>query len=344
MSSTQLATDKILFNNFRAALYDCDAKQLRRQLTELFTEDCEIHLAHPLGTMTGPDSLYDMGYAPLLEAIPDLERRDFIVVGDGGKQGWIGSGGYYTGVFEKPWLNIPATRHIVTMRYVEYFRFENEKIVEMYALWDIPQIMMQARAWPMPPSLGREMNWPGPASHDGVVLEPYDESRAAKSMALVDAMLRGLEKHSEGGAGAMGLEHYWHPKMNWYGPSGIGSSRRVSGFRNWHQIPFLNALPDRVARLSEDSQAPYFSDGDYVAFCGWPGLDATVSGDGWMGIAAAGQKITLRSLDFWRCEKDTIRENWVMVDILDIYHQLGVDVLARMEAMTVDRQLNPPAL
>ena len=43
----------------------------------------------------------------------------------------------------------------------------------------------------------------------------------------------------------MQLERYWHPKMNWYGPTGIGTARRIAGFRNWHQIPFLKAMPDR---------------------------------------------------------------------------------------------------
>ena len=47
----------------------------------------------------------------------------------------------------------------------------------------------------------------------------------------------------------MELDRYWHPKMNWYGPAGIGSMRRISGFRNWHQIPFLKAMPDRVPYL-----------------------------------------------------------------------------------------------
>jgi hypothetical protein len=38
----------------------------------------------------------------------------------------------------------------------------------------------------------------------------------------------------------------------------------------------------------------------------------------------------MRSLDFWRCEDDLIRENWVLVDLLHVYRQIGVDVLARM--------------
>ena len=67
-------------------------------------------------------------------------------------------------------------------------------------------------------------------------------------------------------------------------------------------------------------------------------MTATITGDGWMGIAPAGQKITMRSLDFWRCEEGLIRENWVLVDLLDVYTQIGVDVFRRMEEFTYDRQ------
>ena len=49
-----------------------------------------------------------------------------------------------------------------------------------------------------------------------------------------------------------------------------------------------------------------------------------------MGIALSGKPITIRSLDFWRIENGLIRENWVMVDLLDAYRQLRVDVFIRL--------------
>ena len=52
-----------------------------------------------------------------------------------------------------------------------------------------------------------------------------------------------------------------------------------------------------------------FADGDYVGFTGWPGMRMPVGGDGWLGIPPAEQQITMRNLDFWRCEKGLIREN-----------------------------------
>lgn len=334
-----VTASKLRFGEFRAALYDCDASRLRGQLSALCSPGCSIKLAHPMGSITGPDALYKKAYAPLLGAIPDLERRDYIVVGalDRGEN-WIGCGGYYTGVFERPWLDIPPTHHLVTMRYIEFFRLQDDRIVELCLLWDIPQLMMQAGAWPMAPSLGVELHVPGPATQDGIVTTPYDDTLSAASMQLVRDMVDGLGKYAEGGHEAMQLERFWHPKMNWYGPAGIGSNRRISGFRNWHQVPFLRALPDRRSDTKEGGYDCFFADGNYVAFCGWPAMYATLSGDGWMGIAPSNKKIEFCSLDIWRCENGMLRENWVLIDLLDIYSQLGIDVLARMREITLSRQ------
>ena len=69
-----------------------------------------------------------------------------------------------------------------------------------------------------------------------------------------------------------------------------------------------------------------------------------ITGDGWMGIAPTGTELTLRSLDFWRLEDGLIRENWVLVDILDAYRQVGVDVLDRMRAFNHARPTGAAAI
>ncbi len=243
--------NKEFFGRLRSALYDCDRTVLQGQLQELFASDCEIHLAFPFEDLDGPVALFERAYQPLINAIPDLERRDLIVMaGESNGDNWIGCGGHYMGVFEQPWLDIPPTQHIVAMRYHEFFRIEDDRIVEMQALWDIPQVMMQADAWPMTPSLGVEWLVPGPATQDGIITTPYDQAKAKASIKLVMDMLAALGRNNEG-VEAMELERFWHPKFNWYGPAGIGSMRRISGFRNWHQIPFLKAMPDRGAYLDK---------------------------------------------------------------------------------------------
>ena len=155
------------------------------------------------------------------------------------------------------------------------------------------------------------------------------------SLALVSAMCEGLGQYATGGVEAMQLERYWHPRCSWYGPAGIGTGRGIRGFRDWHQIPFLNGLPDRVG---DAARGHLFADGDFVGFTAWPGMHMSVSGDGWLGIAPSGQEITMRSLDFWRCENGMIRENWVLVDLLHVYHQLDVDVFARLREFNKARR------
>ena len=331
--------NKNLINKFRAALYDLEPAHLEQQLSEVFDADADIHLAFPFEDVTGPAALFEEVYTPLIEAIPDLERRDYIVMAGAGKGedlagNWVGCAGFYIGVFEQPWLDIPPTRHPITMRFHEFFRIEGGKVVEMQALWDIPQVMMQANAWAMTPSLGVEGLAPAPATQDGIVTGDYDEGKAASSRQLVFDMLNGLQRHKEEGVEAMGLADYWHPQMNWYGPSGVGTNRRIAGFRHAHQIPFLKAMPDRQV---VPGQGVLFGDGNYVGYTGWPGMAMTLSSDGWLGIAPSNKQITMRSLDFWRCEDGLIRENWVLIDLLHVYDQLGVGVFERMRELTHER-------
>lgn len=324
--------NKSLIAPLRAAMSDFEAKGVRHVLKALLHPDAIVHMPYPLGDMNGPDAYFDTCFAPLQQSMPDLERRDWIVMGGrtAHDSNWVGCAGHYFGTFVSPWLDIPPTGHLAHMRFHEFFRFEDEKIVEIHALWDIPELMMQANAWPMAPSLGREFCVPGPAGQDGLVQGPYNAEVSQSSCQHVIDMLECLQKHpSQGGPEVMEMSRFWHARMNWYGPAGIGTCRGISGFRNWHQIPFLNGMPDRGQHQSELT-FHFFGDTNYVGVTGWPNMIQTISDDGWMGIAPSGKRITLKSLDFWRIESGKIRENWVLVDLLDIYKQLGVDVLGRM--------------
>ena len=165
----------------------------------------------------------------------------------------------------------------------------------------------------------------GQATHDHVV-----------------AMLEDLCRHpADPDPKVMQLETYWHPSFNWYGPAGIGTARGMSGFRNWHQIPFLGGMPDRKLDEMGALTSHWFGQGNYICETGWPNMRLTLSEDGWMGIAPVGKEVLLRSLDFWRMEDGLIRENWVLVDLLDLYSQIGVDVLGRMREFNKARNIGP---
>ena len=317
-------------------MYDWNRAGVQAALAAAFATDARVRLGYPFEELDGSNGFFTDALSPLAAAWPDLERRDHIVIEGTSESGAlvVGCSGYYTGAFVEPWLGIPPTGRQASMRFHEFFRVEGGRIVEMQALWDLPEVMMQAGVWPMGPSLGKEWHVPGPATHDG--LGPHDATGSAASLDHVVAMLNDMTKHPTEPVEAMRLDHYWHPKMSWYGPSGIGTARGIGGFRRHHQIPFLRGMPDR--RGHADGDEHFFAQGNFVAVTGWPNMAMTLTGDGWLGIAPSARPITMRSLDFWRVETAPdgqllIRENWVLVDLLHAWNQLGVDVLARMREL-----------
>ncbi len=343
MSRTAHDINRAAIDVLRAAQYNWDETALLAALDKYVTPDAVFHLAHPFGDMIGPKAFHDNALATLKAAWPDVERRDWIVMAGADEHGgdWVGCGGHFMGTFIAPFLDIPPTGHLAHMRFHEFYRFENGKVIEYQAIWDIPEVMMQANAWPMAPSLGREFCIPGPASGDGLIRAPRNPAQSAQSQQHIIDMLNHMKRHpSQGGPEVMEMPRFWDRRMNWYGPAGIGTGRGIEGFRNWHQIPFLNGMPDRGSKVAEITYH-FFGDNNYCAVTGWPDMIQTVTHDGWMGIAPAGTEITMRSLDFWRMEDGKIRENWVMVDILDAYQQLGVDVFARLREFNKARNMGP---
>lgn len=132
----------------------------------------------------------------------------------------------------------------------------------MHAIWDIPELMIQAGAWPMAPGLGREWRVPGPAAHDGLRDCPAPPETSAASVDLVCAMLEQMKSYpAKGGPETMNLERFWHPKMSWYGPAGIGSNRGFDGFLRGHMKPWVDGMPD-WSEQDFDGLCHFFGDSD----------------------------------------------------------------------------------
>lgn len=336
------ATARGLLDPVRSALYNTaypgSSGSVERALAEVFVPDAEIHLCHPFEDLDGANGWYQAALGPLANAMADLERRDYIVMCGPDLEGelWIGCAGDYMGTFARPFMDIPPTGRPASFRYHEFFRIVDGRVVELQALWDLPELMMQAGVWPMGPGLGRFWRAPSPATQDGLMTGARNPEQSHDSREHVVEMLVDMARHPAGPVEDMRLDHWWHPMFGWYGPAGIGTSRGVDGFRRFHQIPFLAAMPDRRGGYARDSH--FFGDGLYVGETGWPAMAMTVTGSGFLGIVPTGAEITMRSLDFWRLERSPgglkIRENWVLIDLLNVWHQLGVDVLARMRELS----------
>jgi predicted ester cyclase len=113
--------------------------------------------------------------------------------------------------------------------------------------------------------------------------------------------------------------------MLWFGPGGIGSNRRLKGFQDFHQRPFLTAFPDRRG----GNHKARVADAMYCASSGWPSITATHAGP-YLGHPATGRRITMRVMDWWRREGDLLAENWIFIDLPDLFQQFGRDLFAEM--------------
>ena len=337
---------KNFFANYQIATQTFKKKTIEKSLSNYFTKESLFNFCHPFGTFKGLNNFLSKCILPLLDSIPDLERRDMIIMAGKTPEGqkWIGTMGNYMGTFIKPYLDIPPTGNLIHMRYHEFFKIEENKITEVQSIWDLPEIMMQANAWPMSPQLGAFLCTPAPMTGDGLSIN----GEKKENFDHVIDMLNDLSLHPKNpDPKIMNLEKYWHPNLNWYGPAGIGTGRGIAGFRHWHQIPFLRAMPDRKGGSSnkklaidgmEDLQTHWINEGNYVCETGWPNMRLTITNDGWMGIAPSNQALEMRSLDFWRLENGLIRENWVLIDLLDIYRQIGINIFDRIKEFNKARQ------
>ena len=327
------AQNKQALARFRSALYNFDKARARDVAAELFAPGAPVHLSHPYNALTGQSALLEAAILPMAQCFPDLERRDYIVMAGSSQKDhdWVGCAGCYMGTFRRPWMSIPSTGRVAAIRFHEFYRFEKGQVVEVQALWDIVDVMKQSNCWPMAPSLAREWTVPPPATLDGLA----PEGDAGATVALVREMLESLGEYRNGGLPAMRHDAFWHPRFNWYGPAGIGTARNFDGLKRGHLRPFLNAMPDREKNLTT---AHLFAEGNFAAYAGWPGWKMTHTRDGWLGIPPTDRPLTMRNLDFWRVEAGLIRESWSMLDLLDVYHQLGVDVLGRMLELTGQKE------
>lgn len=312
---------------------DADFGTLAR---DLIAENTVWDIAAPVNRLEGRDAVVEGFLRPLRAALAACRRRDEIFIGGGNIRAeggdWVASVTHYVGNFDAPLWGIRPAHHLVFLRAGEFYRIDDEQITKARIIVDLPDLMRQARRPCWPQGLGTEMLFPGPATHDGVL--PAGP-RGKASLDLVERMLADLHhfdpdtKHSLGQTGEDGA---WDDHMLWYGPGGIGSNYLWDGFVADHRAPFLHAFPDRKG----GDHFCRIGDGDYAAISGWPSMRMTHGGD-YLGVPASGRALTLRVMDFYRCDyaryaTGKLAENWVLLDYVDLFQQMGEDLIARSNA------------
>lgn len=337
--------NKIFLHAEAGKLAASTTRQLKQRLNALYHPHAQWRGSHPLNEVTGTEAIRETVWLPLLKSFPDLERRDSIVIGGSYEnRHYVATMGHYCGTFRKNWLSIPANGQPVYLRYGEVHEIVDGRIKQSTCLWDIMDVIRQAGFWPIAPSTGTEGMWPGPITGDGIVLHETDADESAASIAQTLAMHKSLGDYNDNnelgrdGLLQMPQKEFWHPKMMWYGPSGIGTTRGLQGFVDYHQLPFRIAFPNRKGggQITNKKKGGHYirvGDGKYSVTGGWPSVRAKHTGGNFLGTAPTGREVTMRVMDFYLHHESQIRENWVPLDIIHLLLQMDVDVFDRLQPL-----------
>ncbi len=299
------------------------------------SEDISWTGPQPINQLNGIDAVNSKFWQPLLQSFPDIKRESYIFFGgksngrvDGQFDGreWVCGLGHFTGTFQKDWLTIPATGKETQIRWSEFCRMDKGKIVEIHILLDVPDLMQQAGFPVLPPDRGAIGLWPPPRAGNGILLTAQDEQETQQSLQLIRAMIyEGLNEFDELELESMGMAQFFHPQLQWYGPSGIGGCRSLKEFEDFHQKHWLHAFPDRQVQDLDS----LFVEGRYMGASSFPGVLATHTGQ-YLDCPATGNQISFNGIDIWVREGDMLVENWVFVDLVDVFLQFGIDLFDRM--------------
>ena len=289
----------------------------------------------PIGDLDGIDGFVDDFWTPLRTSFEDLERKTWIFFGgkssgraDGSNGGrmWVTGTGVLSGRFTGNYLGIPPTDAKVELRWGEFCRIEDGRIVETFFLLDMIDLLQQSWITVLPPSRGRVGLYPPPAAGDGILLNPQPPHESAYSLEHIRRFIfDGLNAYDETRLESMGMADYFHPDVQWYGPGGIGACLDFTEFQDFHQARWLHAFPDRTV---QDLDA-LIAEGMYSGGPGWDGVLATHKGE-YLEHPATGRRLGFNGLDWWKRDGERYIENWVFVDMLHLFRQLGVDLLARV--------------
>ena len=287
---------------------------------------------HPFHELTGGAAVAEAFWIPLKASLHRLQRRqDIFLAGrnrvDDFRSVWVVSMGHLMGLFDAPWLGIRPTRKMAFLRYCEFSRVENDRIAEAAMFFDIPHLMIQAGQNPFPPQTGAHMVQPGPMTHQGLMFDPQDPADGEKTLAAISYMVGDLRAGWSGERAETlvdELRRSWNEDMIWWGPAGIGATYTIERYAEQHSGPFRAGLTNRTF----NGHLCMVAEGNFGGFFGWPNLTLTPSG-GFMGMPAAGRSGDMRVIDMYRREGDKLTENWIFIDLLHFWSQLGVDLLNR---------------
>lgn len=291
-----------------------------------FLSNVQFHGPAPIDRVNGRDELIDGVYAPLASALPAGRRLPYLFLGGvWGGDVWVAATGTIEGALRRPWLGIPPTGDPVAVRFGEFYRVVDSRIVEVRCMFDVLAVAAQAGFELLPP-VKRPESPPGPHAANGLCLDSQDPAESKITLDLVGAMLGGCNELVGDDVASMGMDRFWHEDMAWYGPWGVGTALGFDEFQSEAQGPSVASFPNRRGGFHRARIA----DGVTAAFTGWPSLRGTFDGAPFRGFQPTRGPIGQNIMDFYVRRGPKLHENWVLIDLVDFARQCGVDLLSEI--------------
>lgn len=331
--------EKNLVLNYLKELDKAVPESVAEVINKYASPNFHLRCVHPFNDLVGAENIANKLWIPIKKSFAPIQRRmDIFYAGtnsiDNHKTKWVTIMGHLLGIFNEPFLGIRPNHKAAMLRYAEFYRVENEKIVEGSFFLDVMNFMQQLGLNIIPESTGLVGITPGPMTHDGLQFEKKDKQEGIDTLNLIERMANRLV-----GGGMKSIQSElkldWVDDMIWWGPGGIGASYTIEGYIKGHTAPFQEGLefvdfPGHIVRNAE---------GNFGGWFGWPNILMKAKGN-YLGLTSASEKISeMRVVDLYRRDKNKLAENWIFIDHLHFLKGLGIDLLDRYHNLNHDISL-----
>ena len=328
IATPESAANKRIYLQFLHSFDGRDLGAITQATAQFFAPTAQVHASHPINTASDGTGYASDIIAPIMAAFSGCTRQNYIVLaGEYLGTEWVTSTGYFYGHFHQPLFGIPPSHKLAFLRFGEFHRVENGKIVETHVYLGFAELIIALGLWPLAQSQGYEGAVPGPATHDGILTDASAPAQSRAAADLVEGMLKNLATDDEA------WRPDWADNMVWYGPGGLGTYATIDGFAAF-QRPFEQTFDGwgdgQEAGFTDVGSNCKAGDGNYAFLHGWRQITGVHVGP-FLGLEPTGKRVFMRDCDWWRCENGKIIENWCMLDIPHVLMQLGYDLFAEIQ-------------
>lgn len=327
--------NKAIVWNYWQRMNSARLQEIPKICKKVFHKNVNWNGSQPLNQIRGVDSVITQFWEPLLNSFPDIKRVPLILIGGLSEdEEWVSGYGYFTGTFVHDWLGIPATGKKTNINFGQFFVMREGKIAESYVIFDMLSVMKQAGFQVLPPAYGQEGGKVLKPSSNGILLTEQDDLESRKTLQLIDAMASSMGWYNRSrdmeNMETMQHHHFWHPDFHWMGPTGIGSSHTIEEYKDFHQRPWVIGFGDREINEKPGGRfMGFYGEGQFGALGIWDSKFSVHHGE-YQGIPATKKMMTLRDFDWYRREGDLLVQNWIPIDLIDLFLQMDIDLFDRM--------------